>query len=498
MNTKDKIVPMRKPTAPISLEAEQSVLGGLMQEQDKWTVVSKIIKESDFSEPSHKLIYAAMRALAEKQIPIDLITLATALEDAGLIDQVGNWAYLSRLERDTPSAANIDYYAIIVKIRSLERRREIALRKEDHDQAAVITAAIKKWREARLENRTHLMDIAEICSHPPVENWLIQHYLAADSLSVIFGDSACGKSFIAIDMAGHVAIGLPWRGCPTKAGPVLYVAGEGRNGLARRFKAWFEHHGEEPRNIVLSTISVQLTDAASMTTLVDEIRTLPALPKLIIVDTINRNFGPGDENSTADMTHAVANLDLLRTSTAATVLGLHHSGHGDKGRSRGSSVLRASLDCEYVAEKFDQTVQIRCTKAKDFDHPPPLAWVLEKQSLPWADEEGNPLNSAVLIPRELPAPPAPPITAQMGANQVKAIELLRQLYYQNQVRLEASGISPVHAKVSKTDWYAAMEQAGFPKNRRTDTKVDLVRRRLIQEEGDYVFLTEIPFRAVPE
>lgn len=417
-----KIVPLRSSTP--SIEVEQCVLGGLMLDNKAWPEIKRILTEADFQDPQHRLIFASIRALAEQNLPVDVVTMATALEDAGYIDQVGGWPYLGRLNRDTPSAANVLFYATTVRIRSLERRRATAIGKDDHDQAAEITAAINSLRNARQDGAARFMDIADLCNHPPIENWLVQHYLAADSLSVIFGDPSCGKSFIAIDMACCIATGRPWRGQTTTPGNVLFIAGEGRNGLAKRFKAWFEHYGEEPRNIILSAAAIQLTDTGSMTALTTEIRSLSPAPILIIIDTINRNFGPGDENSTADMTCAVASLDMLRTATTTAVIGLHHSGHGDKQRSRGSSVLKASVDCEYAAEKFDRLVQIRCTKAKDFDHPPPLVWTLEKQALPWADEEGSPLDSAVLIPCE--TTPRPPKAAPLGKHAQKALVILRQ------------------------------------------------------------------------
>ena len=92
-----KVIPMRKATPTASIEAEQSVLGGLMLDNRKWADVSRIVSDADFYEQRHKLIFAAMRALMEKGIPIDVITLATALEDTGLIEPAGGWAYLGKL-----------------------------------------------------------------------------------------------------------------------------------------------------------------------------------------------------------------------------------------------------------------------------------------------------------------------------------------------------------------------------------------------------------------
>ena len=224
-----------------------------------------------------------------------------------------------------------------------------------------------------------------MCDLPPSESWLIKRYLPADSLTVHVRRARVAASHfwpsIWLVTSPPAAIG---EGNPSRPGRVIYVAGEGRNGLSKRFRAWFDRHGEQPRNISLLLTPIALTDPASVAALLADIRTLPEAPALVIIDTLNRNFGPGDENSTADMTKAVASLDAIRTATGAAILGIHHSGHAEKGRGRGSSVLFGAVDAEFATEMIGNTVQVRATKMKDADPPPPLAWTLEKQTLPWA------------------------------------------------------------------------------------------------------------------
>ena len=125
---------------------------------------------------------------------------------------------------------------------------------------------------------------------------------------------------------------------------------------------------------------------------------MPDKPLAIAIDTLARNFGPGDENATRDMNQFVAGLDALRAVTQAAILVPHHSGHGDKTRGRGSSVLRAAVDGEYLIEKSDSIIRMRCSKMKDSEPHLPVAWTLTRQALPWADEDGTFMNSAVLVP----------------------------------------------------------------------------------------------------
>src|SRR5690606_31096689 len=74
-------------------------------------------------------------------------------------------------------------------------------------------------------------------------DWLVDGYFEADSLDLIFGEPGCGKSFISIDLGCCIATGTSWHGHEVKQGMVIYIAGEGHNGLARRFKAWERIHG---------------------------------------------------------------------------------------------------------------------------------------------------------------------------------------------------------------------------------------------------------------
>lgn len=107
---------------PYSSEAEQAVLGGLMLENDRWDDVLSVIQDSDFYIPAHRRIFQSMGKLLAGQQPIDLITLSESLEQKGTIVQVGGFAYLAELSKNTPSAANIVAYADIVAERSRLRK----------------------------------------------------------------------------------------------------------------------------------------------------------------------------------------------------------------------------------------------------------------------------------------------------------------------------------------------------------------------------------------
>lgn len=107
---------------PHSVEAEQSVLGGLMLDNGAWEQIGDVLVEQDFYRHDHQLIFRAIAQLMEQSQPVDVITLAEWHDKRGELDQVGELAYLGMLARNTPSAANISAYAEIVRERAILRQ----------------------------------------------------------------------------------------------------------------------------------------------------------------------------------------------------------------------------------------------------------------------------------------------------------------------------------------------------------------------------------------
>lgn len=117
---KDKQVAALK-MPPHSIEAEQSVLGGLMLDNEAWDKVSERVSEQDFYLRAHRIIFSAMFRLAESGKPLDVITVSQILETNQELEDVGGFGYLGEITRNTPSAANIQAYADIVRERAVVR-----------------------------------------------------------------------------------------------------------------------------------------------------------------------------------------------------------------------------------------------------------------------------------------------------------------------------------------------------------------------------------------
>ncbi|WP_199483053.1 replicative DNA helicase [Vibrio owensii] len=106
---------------PHSLEAEQSVIGGLLLDNERWDTVAERVVSSDFYSRPHRLIFEGVKTILEQGKPLDLITLSEHLERHEQLEDVGGFAYLADLAKNTPSAANINAYADIVAERAIVR-----------------------------------------------------------------------------------------------------------------------------------------------------------------------------------------------------------------------------------------------------------------------------------------------------------------------------------------------------------------------------------------
>jgi hypothetical protein len=241
-----------------------------------------------------------------------------------------------------------------------------------------------------------LVSAQELTLKPQRINWLINGILEAASLNLLFGEPGAGKSLFALDWAFCMASGIDWHGHRTKQTDVVIVAGEGFAGMARRLKALeSKYQMKAPGRLFISQRPANLTDEVNAKWIADSIKATCPNPGLVIVDTLHRNMD-GDENSSQDIGRFVANLDGFFKPLGAAVLIVHHSGHGQKDRSRGSSSIRAAMDGEFSATKDGVAIVLSCHKAKDFEAFKPLQFSLKPVDLDWCDDDGEPMTSVCL------------------------------------------------------------------------------------------------------
>ena len=233
-------------------------------------------------------------------------------------------------------------------------------------------------------------------------DYLVKNWFSRETISVIYGDSNCGKSFLALDIAGHVAAGADWMKNRVRQGKVLYLASEGGKGFAKRIAAiklennilyenmadnlqllpvQVDFHGEDDVNAVISLIQEQ--DFS-----------------LIVVDTLAMTMGAGSENDGADMGQYIKNIMLLKSKFNCHVMIIHHSGK-DRGKgARGHSSLRAAVDTE-IEVKADGLMRVATAlKQRDLENGKKVAFSLMGVQLGF-DEDGDPITSCVVKLEEL-------------------------------------------------------------------------------------------------
>ncbi|QMT59602.1 MULTISPECIES: replicative DNA helicase [unclassified Legionella] len=131
-NSKKTVDPLKRP--PHSVEAEQSIIGGLMLDNEVWDKVSTKLCEADFYRTEHRILFRAIASLVKKDQPFDVVTLLDALKSYNELDDAGGEAYLFELANNTPSVANVSAYADIVREKSVQRQL-IAVATEIADSA---------------------------------------------------------------------------------------------------------------------------------------------------------------------------------------------------------------------------------------------------------------------------------------------------------------------------------------------------------------------------
>jgi hypothetical protein len=246
-----------------------------------------------------------------------------------------------------------------------------------------------------------LTHVSDLIGEPKPIKWLVKGFLMEDTLTMLYASPAAGKSLIAIDMCCCIATGKDWLGNRVNQGSAVILAGEGIYGISRRLKAW-EVHNEESlahANIFVSNTGAALNEHQGFYNAVAAIDLLETKPKLIVIDTLHRNFF-GDENSAKDMAQFIGNLDKIRERYHCTVLIVHHVGNGDQNRARGSSSLKAAVDSSFRLELNGEIRSLVCDKSKDARPPASISFELNEVSLAWFDDDGLEETSVVLIPTE--------------------------------------------------------------------------------------------------
>lgn len=372
----------------------------------------------------------------------------------------------------------------------------LALEKEGKNPYEVLSCLFDQCQSLSEKNSTSRVfkfkHISGVSVRPLA--WLIHDFFELDSLVELFGEPESCKSLLAIDWALSIASGKSWKGHAVSQGAVFYIAGEGHNGLARRFHAWSKANNTPLENIPFySSVGAGAfcsgESARQVKRAVSDIsKKTGEKPVLIVIDTLARNFGGGNENSTEDMTQFISNIDQLRAEFNATVLLVHHTGHGASERGRGSSALKAAVDTEFSMKKAgDGVVTLSCSKMKDATYPDPMSFQVLPVDIGLANEDKVPISGVTLEQTEY-RKPSKPEKSGMGKNQSALLDALEKLTNEHREEYERRGKNPDDAKVTLKHW---QEVAGLENNRFAEAKNKLKDRGLVWvDSSGFVYLSE--------
>jgi hypothetical protein len=233
------------------------------------------------------------------------------------------------------------------------------------------------------ERTSPFMSIAQLLAQPAPE-YIIEKFLIERGMAALFGAPGTFKTFIALDLGLSVAHGLPWHGFATRQKKVLYICAEGQYGFGARALVWQQERaaGRDTDQFVLLPVPVNFLQADAVGKLLEDMQIFLGDVGLVIIDTLARNFGTGDENKTQDMNAFVKGVSRL--AKEAMVLIVHHTGKDEGKDERGSSAFRAALDAAFrlKREPGSDFVRFDTKKQKEGEEHAPLSFVMAKAEAP--------------------------------------------------------------------------------------------------------------------
>ena len=273
------------------------------------------------------------------------------------------------------------------------------------------------------EQRYRLLKSVDLRNLPPL-TWRIHGVLPAKGLASIYGPSASGKSFLALDAAAAIASGEDWFGLRVAQASVVYVALEGEAGLRLRVQAWETHTGRTlPVNIVLQ--SFNLNELRDVQDLAAAVLTVGS-GAVILLDTLNRAAPTADENSSRDMGAILEAAKALQLLTSGLVVLVHHTGKDTTKGLRGHSSLFAALDAAVEVTRSGNRREWALTKSKDGEDGLRHAFNLRVIGL-GEDAEGQPVSSCVVTP-DISVAQTKRVSVPQGGNQKITLEAIKPLF----------------------------------------------------------------------
>ena len=274
--------------------------------------------------------------------------------------------------------------------------------------------------------------------------FIVEGLLEQGRIYEFFGGWKEGKTNVVVDMCAHASQGKAWAGRRTVPSLIVYVAGESEEDIQMRVEAYQLRHGiNSEMPFVIRIKPVYLTDAEFADDLYREIlawqKEYPDLPIILVIDTLARNFGIGNENSPEGMGAFSNNLiDIVVRPTKCACAVLHHSGHSDSERSRGHSSFAGAVDGSFKVSKSTDPgppiITLKMMTTRSGPGGDEFSFRIDTQMLPGGDNFGNEFSAPILryLPDHIPEPKNVPtgkhiktlerITLTLAKNQFKTLK----------------------------------------------------------------------------
>jgi putative DNA primase/helicase len=270
--------------------------------------------------------------------------------------------------------------------------------------------------------RYKLLGSADLHALPPLK-WRVRGVLPADGLAGLYGPSASGKSFLALDMAAAIAEGSRWFNCRVEVASVVYAALEGEAGFKLRAQAWEAHKGRTiPAGLQMIMQPFKLTDPRDIS---DLAAVVPA-GAVVFIDTLNRAAPTADENSSKDMGEILEGAKRLQDLIGGLVVLVHHTGKNTAAGLRGHSSLFAALDAAVEVSRNGDRREWRVAKSKDGEDGDAHQFRLQVETL-GMDDYGDPVTSCT-VQADTNATDIQHAKVPQGDNQKLVYEGIRGLF----------------------------------------------------------------------
>ena len=221
-----------EPQPRFDLPSEQATLGAMLLEREAIRRAASVVEADDFYSPPHRILFAAMLTLYQRDEPVDMVTVQAELANQDKLEGVGGIDYILSLQSAAPTAASVSTYARTVKRHSIARAQIKAAqsfvlgvqRNLSEEELAAHYATLATALEMGATSEDGILTAEALLRMDVKTEWLVHNLIPLGGLTVVAGDGGIGKSFLALSLAHAVTNGLHWLGkYSTRKGNALYI-----------------------------------------------------------------------------------------------------------------------------------------------------------------------------------------------------------------------------------------------------------------------------------